>query len=139
MAWQFKESDKKNIENFLRSRYGRHLADEVYDNASENTVKSIIAVLPSVISKKRWRVKFEETRESMKLPKVINYKNVDQFYNALYHLSDNPATWDKAYLDKKHWMNKIVTLEVPLGELVVDSFQTLALTGGVTPPTRRVP
>lgn len=67
----------------------------------------------------------------MKLPKIIDHKNMGPLLNKVSGLSCyQPGSTD----DPPEWVHKKVILEIPLGELCEDALKTMALLGRRSQP-----
>ena len=67
------------------------------------------------------------------IPKIITHKNLAPLLEALEQLVTDEGLWDMAHQDQKHWINRKVTLEFPIGELAKEGLHTLALIGFARP------
>ena len=72
MADTFHEKDPAVIRNFLRSRWGRHLADELTLSADHRNEAALATAIPTTLARRTdkgflaWEREFKEIRQATK-------------------------------------------------------------------------
>jgi len=67
------------------------------------------------------------------IPRVITHKNLGPLLDALEGLVTDEGLWDMAHRDMKHWINRSVILEFPMGEIAKGGLHTMGLIGKSKP------